>query len=129
MSYCRWSSMDFKCDLYCYEHCDGTWTTHVASNKVVSPIFPDAPWKLLMKGGVIGRYLFMWWHRLHMWTVGVGIRRPLGLKFDGETFKDDSAEDFKRTLLMLRGAGYKFPDAVLDAVDEEIAAPATTAIS
>lgn len=26
MSYCRWTS---QCDLYCYKHVDGTWTTHV----------------------------------------------------------------------------------------------------
>lgn len=120
MSYCRWSSMDFKCDLYCYEHVDGSWTTHVASNKVVTPIFPDAPWKLLSKGGAIGRHVFLWWHRLHMFTVSHGIRRDLGLKYDGETLKDDCLEDFKATLLMLRAEGYRFPSHVLGAIDDEI---------
>lgn len=129
MSYCRWSSMDFKCDLYCYEHVDGTWTTHVASNKVVTPIFPDAPWALLTKGGVVGRYVYLWWHRLHMWTVGIGIRRPLGLAHDGETFKDGSLEDFKSTLLMLRHKGYRFPDYVLEIVDDEISDLAASAVS
>lgn len=125
MSYCRWSSMDFKCDLYCYEHVDGTWTTHVAGNKVVSPIFPDAPWALLTKGGRIGMFIWRHWHNLHMFTVRRGIRRDIGLKYDGETFKDDSPEAFKETLLMLRAEGYKFPDYVLEAVDEEIAGRAT----
>lgn len=128
MSYCRWSSMNFKCDLYCYEHCDGTWTTHIASNKVVTPIFPDAPW-VLLKGGLIGRYLFVWWHRLHMWTVGIGKRAAIGLKFDGETFKDDSLEGFRDTLLLLRREGYRFPDYVLEIVDEEIAALAAAAMA
>lgn len=30
MSYCRWSSDDFECDLYCYADVRGGYTTHVA---------------------------------------------------------------------------------------------------
>ncbi len=30
MSYCRWSSDNTNCDLYCYEDCSGGFTTHVA---------------------------------------------------------------------------------------------------
>ena len=33
MSYCRWSSMDFKCDLYVYEHVGGFWQAHVATRR------------------------------------------------------------------------------------------------
>jgi hypothetical protein len=35
MSYCRWSSNDFQCDVYVYEDVAGGWTTHVACNRVV----------------------------------------------------------------------------------------------
>ena len=39
MSYCRWSTDNFKCDLYCYEDVNGGFTTHVASNRP-SPPYP-----------------------------------------------------------------------------------------
>ena len=42
MSYCRWSSMDFKCDLYVYEASDGI-VIHVASNRVVGDV-PVIDW-------------------------------------------------------------------------------------
>lgn len=33
MSYCRFSSDGFNCDVYVYEDCAGGWTTHVAANR------------------------------------------------------------------------------------------------
>lgn len=42
MSYCRWSSMDFKCDLYIYEAEDGI-AIHVASNRVIGDV-PAIDW-------------------------------------------------------------------------------------
>jgi hypothetical protein len=34
MSYCRWSSDNYNCDLYCFEHVDGYYQTYVAGNRV-----------------------------------------------------------------------------------------------
>ena len=48
MSYCRWSSDNWKCDLYCYEDVSGGITTHVAGNRIVGDI-PEAPLSLLGK--------------------------------------------------------------------------------
>lgn len=47
MSYCRWSSNDFQCDLYCYEDINGGWTTHIAGSKLIprEPLPPEIPWK------------------------------------------------------------------------------------
>ena len=33
MSYCRWSSDFFECDVYVYEDVSGGWTTHVAGRR------------------------------------------------------------------------------------------------
>jgi hypothetical protein len=30
MSYCRWSSDNYACDVYVYENIYGGWTTHIA---------------------------------------------------------------------------------------------------
>lgn len=38
MSYCRWSSEDWSCDLYVYEDVHGGWTSHVAGNR---PVFAE----------------------------------------------------------------------------------------
>ncbi len=37
MSYCRWSSMDFQCDLYVYESVHDCWTLHVAGRRRILP--------------------------------------------------------------------------------------------
>lgn len=45
MSYCRWSTDDFLCDLYIYEHYEGFWAIHVASIRRVyhKPLPPPDP--------------------------------------------------------------------------------------
>ncbi len=35
MSYCRWSSDDWQCDVYVYEDASGGWTCHVANRRHV----------------------------------------------------------------------------------------------
>jgi hypothetical protein len=34
MSYCRWSSDFFECDVYVYANVSGAWTTHVAGRRL-----------------------------------------------------------------------------------------------
>jgi len=46
---------------------------------------------------------------------------PIGLPFDGQTFNDPTLETFRERLILLRSVGYRFPDEVIEAVDEEIA--------
>lgn len=41
MSYCRWSSDHFECDVYVYEDVSGGWTTHVAGRRQRNPL-PDS---------------------------------------------------------------------------------------
>lgn len=41
MSYCRWSSMNWMCDVYVYEDVDGGWATHVAGRRRAIPPIPD----------------------------------------------------------------------------------------
>lgn len=41
MSYCRYSDMNWRCDVYVYEHVGGYWVTHVAMKRKVIPPIPD----------------------------------------------------------------------------------------
>lgn len=120
MSYCRWSTSDFQCDLYAYEDVDGGWTIHVASNRVVG-IPPHEDWTLLIKGGDAEAAAFWQQHAaLDAWLETCE-HAPIGLAYDGCTFRDYSRDGFKARLLLLREAGYHFPDYVIEHVDEEIA--------
>lgn len=119
MAYCRWSSDNFGCDLYCYEDFRGGWTTHVAAKRIVGeiPVVNDA---LLMQEPP----------RLDEWHAQYAARdealenakrEPIGRQFDGQTFNDSTLETFRDRLLTLRDAGYRFPDYVLTEIDAEIA--------
>ena len=38
MSYCRWSTDSFDCDIYAYQHTDGGYRVHVSRNRLVKPL-------------------------------------------------------------------------------------------
>lgn len=114
MSYCRWSSDNWRCDLYCYAHCDGGYTTHVAGNRVVGDIPPEPELRSPLPDD------FMQKHNAVMDFLKDAERAPIGLPHDGETFSDPDLRSFLERLVTLRAAGYNFPDYVLDDVREEI---------
>lgn len=118
MSYCRWSSDNWRCDLYCYEDCGGGWTTHVAGNRLVGEIpearmprpgATDADWQTYGEA-----------HSAQMKWLDTATREPIGLPHDGESFNDSTLAEFKDRLLSLRAIGYRFPDYVLDEVEQEL---------
>lgn len=114
MSYCRWSSNDWDCDLYCYEHVGGYFAIHVAGNRTVGEI-PKVPWILDTPNDV-------WLAARHaqMAFLETAERVNIGLPHDGETFEEPDLESFRSRIVYLRGLGYHCPDGVLEAIDEEI---------
>src|ERR1700761_29275 len=114
MSYCRWSSDDWMCDLYCYEDCRGGWTTHVAGNRPIDVPRNNCDMFTDMDG-------WMKAHQEQMKALDSIGREDIELPYAGETFNDPTLEKFKDRLLMLRELGYKFPDYVLEEVEKEIA--------
>ena len=115
MAYCRWSSDDWLCDLYCYEDVSGGWTTHVAGNRVVGEI-PKAPMSMLQEEPDE----WMIAHKNQMSFLETAKRKEIDLPHAGESFNDATLEDFLARLLELREVGYRFPDSVLETVKEEI---------
>jgi hypothetical protein len=122
MSYCRWSSDDYRCDLYCYEDASGGWTTHVARSRYVGER-PHPDWS-----GLIGRVcdparVALFWEQhtaLSDW-LATAERVPIGLPHAGATFNDPTPQAFRDRLIALRELGYHFPDYVLEKIDQEIA--------
>jgi hypothetical protein len=118
MSYCRWSSDDFMCDLYCYQS-DVAYVTHVAQRRPYIRPFPAPRLTLLDK-----RFGFIRW-RMQNWLHGLTLslipRRTLTLPHAGESFYDGDITAFYWRLVHLRSLGYQFPSYVLAAVTEEMA--------
>ena len=100
MSYCRWSSDDFKCDLYCYKDVSGGYKTHVADRRIVGDI-PHAQEK----------------QDAFLETAKM---RRIKLPYHGQSFNDPDLKSFLKRLLDLRQIGYNFPDDVLNRVKEEL---------
>ena len=108
--------MDYKCDLYCYRHCDGGWVTHVAGLRRTGEILP-AP-DVCLAGDDPDQWTRQ--YQAHIESVGASPLEPIGGPYDGEDFHDATLQDFKQTLLKLREAGYIFPDSVLEEVEAEL---------
>jgi len=106
MSYCRWSTDNFRCDLYCYEDVSGGWTTHVAGRRR-TPEYTDFDSKLTSNSNEYAEW-------------GAKSFAPIGLLCDGQTFNDLTLEDFLARVTSLRGMGYIVPDSVFKHIKEEI---------
>lgn len=117
MSYCRWSSNNFNCDIYAYESEFG-YQIHVADNRVVGEIPKlqhPTDWKDKTQ-----RELFAQSHRDQMAFLDKCERRKIGLPEDGKTFLFSSLENFRDKLSELRKMGYNFPDYVFEEIEAEI---------
>lgn len=115
MSYCRWSSDNWRSDVYVYAHYDGTWTTHVAGRKRVGEI-PEAPsFAEPINDDWMRRY------REHMDAVEAAEMVDIGLAHDGKTFKDAGPLECAATLLMLKATGYHVPPGVIEDLESEAA--------
>ena len=118
MSFCRWSSDNWHCDLYCYHHVDGYYATEVAYRRIVGDIpeanmpgpgFTDEDWAEYVKA-----------YKTQMDFVRDAEKRKIGLDYDGCSFADATPEEWLGTLNLLRQVGYRFPDYVIEAAQEEI---------
>lgn len=112
--------MNWSCDLYCYESTDG-WITHVAGNRVLGDIPKEPSWDLLDPASPdfdLAKWIEQ--HNAIMEFLDKAERVDIDLPYAGEHFIDDDLPSFKSRLMMLRSVGYRFPDYVLEQVDEEM---------
>ncbi len=114
MSYCRWSSDNFKCDLYCYEDVSGGFTTCIAGNRIKGniPILPKLTSETVKDGSYLTAY------KEQMAFLETAEREKIDLPHANETFNDPDLESFLERLIHLREIGYNFPDYVIESVKE-----------
>jgi hypothetical protein len=117
MSYCRWSSEDFQCDVYAYESVHGGFMVHVAGNRVIftEPLPEEVP---LGKDSIKA---FMDRHQKVMAMVDAAERMPIGLPHDGDDFCENDANACADRLESLRELGYRVPQCAIECLREEAA--------
>jgi hypothetical protein len=113
MSYCRFSSDDFQCDVYVYEDCMGGWTTHVAGRRHVlkKPLPPP-----------VDISDFKAWIRRDRKVRRILDRAKMvdiGLPHDGECFNDPTPGECADRLEELRVLGYRVPQYAIDQLRTE----------
>jgi len=114
MSYCRWSSNDFQCDVYVYEHVGGYWVIHIAENRTVfkDPIPPKIDPVKDVNGWIKREKLVTEMsHRSK--------REKIGLPYDGETFYESNQLDTANRLKELKKIGYMVPDYAIEELENE----------
>jgi hypothetical protein len=108
MIYCSWGTPHNRCDVYCYHDIDqaeeGAWCIHIAESKQVGD-FARINWSA-SDGDIAG-------------AIEDIESSPIGLAYDGQTFREYNIHDFRRRLHDLKVIGYRFPHHVFDIIDNE----------
>lgn len=119
MSYCRWSSQNFKSDLYCYQSKFG-YEIHVGSMRIIGEL-PPVDMNLILGDNITEENKKLWLaqNKVRDAYFKTCKREKIGLPSDGESFTLDTLDEFKDKLLELREEGYNFPDYVLTEIEEE----------
>lgn len=115
MSYCRFSSDNWQCDLYCYGNEFG-YFTHVAAYRVVGDI-PTVNTSLLCEGKTSE---FLKEHKKQSEYIDIAKREPLKLEHAGQSFRDPDLNSFLNRLLNLRELGYRIPNNAIEQVIDEL---------
>lgn len=124
MSYCRWSTDDFQCDLYVYYSVGDFYQIYVANNKVIYKEelpprldFPELDASEEERKGWADKFLAR--NKKISQMIEDGERVQIGLPYDGQSFECETEEEAISTLKMLKEAGYRFPDYVIEVIEEE----------
>lgn len=118
MSYCRWSSDGFQCDLYVYR---GEWAyiIHVAAKRRPRRV-TDALEGIDLRAFDKDRFKANLDRQRQELDDPDNQPVPIGLSRDGDTYEFLEPRGLFNALLELRLEGYQFPDYVLDAVTEDV---------
>ncbi len=112
MSYCRFSSDNFKSDVYCYESSGEFYQIHVATNRIIEDI---PPLDLSLKSAKREEST-----RKHNEALRNCTHKPIGLSFDGESFAYDTLEETCDKLIELKKMGYNVPNSAFMRIDYEL---------
>lgn len=119
MSYCRFSSDDFRCDVYVYEDAYGGWVTHVAGRRHVideDALPPPVEW---IPGDEDSVHRWFERYRQVSKLIDGAELVDIGLPHDGASFNDPTPGACADRLEQLRELGYRVPDRAIKRLREE----------
>lgn len=113
MSYCRFSSNDYACDVYVYEDAVGGYMTHVAAcrYRFDEPLPPPVPFE--HEDEWVARMVQV------QKLAESAPRDPITLPYAGSTFTDATPAALLRRLEELAALGYRIPSYVFDELRAE----------
>ena len=109
MSYCRFSSMDFKCDLYVYESDEGV-SVNVATSRVVGDV-PSINWA---DTETVYRT-----YKAQMEFMKTAQRKTIGGAYDGMSWYGLSHLEAAGLVSVLQDSGYIFPEDLIEDLLED----------
>ena len=115
MSICRFSSDNWKSDVYIYESECGI-ELHIASSRIISDI-PKLP-PLSEYKNDLSTWVSL--HEKQMEAVRSAKREIIGGKYDGRSLTLDNASELYYALKKVQDYGYHVPDFVFDIIREKI---------
>ncbi|MGO6879430.1 hypothetical protein ACC734_17120 [Rhizobium ruizarguesonis] len=118
MSYCRWSSDNFKSDVYAYEDASGGYKTHVASNRILGDCPPGPDYSRIREDGRAEHAVEAERER-SAFLADCG-REPINHAYAGRSFIDDDLASFLSRMEDLKAEGFYVPDYVFDVIREEM---------
>ena len=121
MSYCRWSSDDWQCDVYVWADVAGTWRTEVAGRRW---IFNELPPPVELPHPPTEEQFRAWYDR-HERVMRMRDDPKYGHWLDlpepdgGRSHEHDTPGECADNLERLRGLGFNVPQGVIDALRDE----------
>lgn len=112
MSYCRFSSDYFDCDLYVYEDFTGSYCIHVAGSRYVFDRTPIVPTKTV--------HDFVKNHMYVMEALKTAKSENIELPYAGESFYVSEFNDAIEKVKELKELGYIVPSYVIPDMEEEL---------
>lgn len=111
MSYCRWSSDGYQCDVYVYQSESG-YETYVASRRRPQRI-PDLRMTSPMdiEDSIRAQRAAL--------IDPANVPQPIGLSEDGASFNHETPRECAENLIRLKGLGYLVPQEAIEALMEE----------
>ncbi len=119
MSYCRFSSDNWKCDVYVYVSVGDYFAIHVAHNRIVGDIPSVPPLSGLNPDDKQAVNAWIEANQEQMAWLDTCERVPITLPHAGESLQAPDAEECADKLEYLRGLGYIVPQRVIDSLREE----------
>lgn len=113
MSYCRFSSNDYACDVYVYADSVGGYMTHVAASRYRfdEPLPPRVPFEHEVEW--VARMVLV------QKRAETAPRDPIKLPHAGATFTDPTPAALLTRLEELAALGYRIPSYVFDELRAE----------